>query len=284
MRKRIKDHHKIELGTIDKENFEYLNSSEELTEFEFNGTIWKLKLADLSEIRMSVYVYFDVKLFKGNKMLQSGEMQLSEKYFVPVSPNKKFIYVPFRGGAELINLETEEKLISSINWFSGNIYNESSTKMIINGTKEFKIIDLLDMKEISHVSKGKDYNNDAFFKDDDTIWQIRNNKEIEELNLETNGKRLISIKSPFDKFGISTEKYRPLIEKKTHCLALPEGGMAYSGNLNNWNFVNTKSKIVFETLIPTSEIKYSKGYERDYCNVEYKYVEIKKEQGNQQSI
>lgn len=271
----------MEIATINKKNIDYFNGNEEWTKFEFNGTIYKLKLADLSEIRMSIYIYFDVKLFKGNNLLQSGEMQLSEKYFVPVSPNKKFIYVPFKGGAELINLETEEKLISSVNWFSGNIYNESSTKMIINGTKEFKVIDLLKMKEISYVNEGKDFNNDAFFKDDNTIWQIKNNKEIEEWNLATNKKRFISIKSPFEKFGISIEKFQPLIEKKTHCLGLPEGGMGYSGNLNNWNFVNTKSKIVFETLIPSSEIKYSKGYERNYCNVEYKYVEIKKEHGSQ---
>lgn len=267
----------MELTTIKKKDFGILNRTEELTEFESNGISCKLKLADLSEIRMSIYVYFDVKFFKGNKLLQSGEMQLSEKYFVPVSPNKNFIYIPFRGGAELINIETEEKLISSVNWFSGNVYNESSTKMIINGTKEFKVVDLLKMREIIHIQECKDYNNDFFFKDNNKIWQIRNNKEIEELDLLKNKKKVIPIKSPFDMFGVSKDKYQSLIEKKTHCLALPSGGMGYSGNLNNWNYVNAKDKIIFETVIPTSEIKYSKGYERDYCNVEYKYVEIKLE-------
>ena len=266
----------MELTTIVQEDFEELNFNEELIEFESNEISCKLKLADLSEIRMSIYVYSDVKFVKDNKLIQSGEMQLSEKYYVPISPNKKFIYIPFRGGAELINIETDEKLICSVDWFSGNIYNESSTKMIINGREEFKVIDLLEMKEIIHVTEGKGYNNDAFFGDNNKIWQIRNNKEIEELDLRTNKQKVISIEPPFDKFGISEEKYQSLIEKKIHCLALPTGGMGYSGNLNSWNYVNAKGKIVFETVIPTSEIKYSKGYERYYCNVEYKYVEIKR--------
>ena len=61
--------------------------------------------------------------------------------------------------------------------------------MIINGTKEFKVIDLLKMEEIIHVKEGKDYNNDVFFKGSNKIWQITNNKEIEELDLRANERK-----------------------------------------------------------------------------------------------
>jgi len=267
----------MKLVTINENEFEYLNCIEEWTEFEFNEKNYRLKLSGLSEIRMSVYVYFDVKLLKENTILKSGEMQFSENYYVPVSPNKKNVYIPFRSSAEIINLKTEESMQSSVKWFSGNIYNKSSTKMIINGTEEFKVIDLSNMKELHYIKEGKSYNNDAFFGEDHVILQLKGKDRIEEWNLNSSEKKMLSIESPFKKYGIELEKFQPLINKKNHCLKLPDGGMGYSGQMDNWSYINTKDRTVFKTLIPCSEIKRSNGYITEYCDVEYRYVELRRE-------
>ncbi|WP_299213629.1 hypothetical protein [uncultured Aquimarina sp.] len=264
----------MQLVKVNKEDFKIYNCDNEETEFEYNNFKYKLRLADLAEIGMSNYIYFDVKFFKENKLLMSGEMQLPDKYYNPISPNKKFIYIPIKGGSELINLDSEKKIESSVSWFNGNIYNSDSSKMIINGSTEFKVIDLIEMKEIYHSNSEKEYLNDAFFINNDIIWRFLTNGKIEELNLQTKGIRLISMELPFEKYNIELSRYQSLIVEKTHCLGLPNGGMAYSGNLNSWSYLNTKDKLVFETLIPTSDIKYSKNYNRDYCLVEYKYVEL----------
>jgi len=95
--------------------------------------------------------------------------------------------------------------------------------------------------------------------------------------LITEERKVISIKSPFDKFGIEKEKYQSLIDKNTSCLKMPSRGMAYSKNLDNWAYVSTKEKIILHAVIPTSAINYSKGYKRGYCEAEHKYIEIKKE-------
>jgi hypothetical protein len=264
----------VELKQINKTEFKISDYRNKKTEFEFNDSKFELILGNLQEIRMSVYVYFDVKFFKNNKLILSGEMQEPDRYYEPYSPNKKFVYIPLKGGQEIINLSSNQKIISSVNWFNGNIFNQSSTKMIINGANEFKVIDLVQMKEIFHLSQEKEYLNDAFFVEDNLIWRFTPNGEIAELNLETKKQRIANIELPFEMFGIELRTYKELIDKKTHCLALPKSGMAYSGNLNHWNYLNSKGKIVFETLVPTSDIKYSKGYERNYCDVEYKYVEL----------
>lgn len=266
---------KIQLQKIKNEDFKIYNCNDEETEFEYNNIKFKLRLADLAEIGMCNYIYFDVKFFKENIILTSGEMQLPDKYYNPVSPNKKYIYIPIKEGAELINLDSKKRIESSVNWFNGNIYNSESSKMIINGSTEFKVIDLIEMKEIYHSNSEKEYLNDAFFINNNAIWRFLNNCEIEELNIQTKETKLISMESPFEKYNIELSKYQHLIDTKTHCLGLPNGGMAYSGNLNSWSFLNVKDKLVFETLIPTTEVKYSKNYDRDYCLVEYKYVELK---------
>ncbi len=266
----------MHLKTIDRDKFELRNCEDELTSFQYNGIDYQLKLGNLSEIGMSNYIYLDVRFYKGSKSVITGEMRSSEKYYSPISPNKKYIYIPFTDDSKLINLGIDESFKFSINGFCGNIYNKSSTKMILNGLEEFKVIDLLEMREILHVKEGKDYNNDAFFADENSIWQIRDNNEIEEINLVNNKKAIIPIKSPFDKFGIDKNRYQQLIDQKNHCLALPSGGLIYSGSLDAWNYVSTTEKLILETLIPTSEIKYSKGYQRDFCDVETKYVELKK--------
>jgi hypothetical protein len=264
----------MQLEKINKEDFKIYNCDNEETDFEYENSKYKLRLANLAEIGMSNYIYFDVKFFKEKKLIMSGEMQLPDKYYNPISPNKKFIYIPIKGGSELINLDSNEKIESSVSWFNGNIYNSESSKMIINGSTEFKVIDLIEMKEIHHSNSEKEYLNDAFFINNHIIWRFVNNGKIEELNLQTNVTRLITMELPFEKYNIELKEYQSLIDEKTHCLGLPNGGMAYSGNLNNWNYLNTKDKLIFETLIPTSEIKYSKNYNRDYCLVEYKYVEL----------
>ncbi|PTX58391.1 hypothetical protein C8N46_11436 [Kordia periserrulae] len=264
----------MELKEITKSDFKISDYRNKTTVFEFDNSKYKLILGNLQEIRMSVYLYFDVKFFKNDKLILSGEMQEPNGYYELYSPNKKFVYIPLKGGQEIINLDSNQKLISSVDWFNGNIFNHASTKMIINGANEFKVIDLQQMKEIFHHKEEKEYLNDAFFVEDNLIWRFTPNGDIAELNLESKEQKIADIELPFSMFGIDLAKYKPLIDKKTHCLGLPKGGMAYSGNLNHWNYLNSKKKIVFETLVPTSDIKYSKGYERDYCNVEYKYVEL----------
>tara|TARA_B100000949_G_scaffold127868_1_gene112803 strand:+ start:2175 stop:3074 length:900 start_codon:yes stop_codon:yes gene_type:complete len=266
----------MELKEITKSDFKISDYRNGTTVFEFDNSEYKLILGDLQEIRMSVYVYFDVKFFKNDKLILSGEMQEPDRYYELYSPNKKFVYIPIKGGQEIINLDSNQKLVSSVNWFNGNIFNHTSTKMIINGANEFKVIDLLQMKEIFHQTEKKEYLNDAFFVDENLIWRFTPNGDIAELNLETKEQKIADIELPFSMFEIDLTKYKPLIDKKTHSLGLPKGGMAYSGNLNHWNYLNSKEKIVFETLVPTSNIKYSKGYNTDYCDVEYKYAELEK--------
>lgn len=266
----------MELKEITKSDFKISDYRNETTVFDFDNSEYKLILGDLQEIRMSVYVYFDVKFFKNDKLILSGEMQEPDRYYEPYSPNKKFVYIPLKDGQEIINLDSNQKLVSSVSWFNGNIFNHTSTKMIINGANEFKVIDLIQMKEIFHQTEEKEYLNDAFFVEENLIWRFTPNGDIAELNLETKEQKIADIILPFSMFGIDLMVYKKLIDKKTHCLALPKSGMTYSGNLNHWNYLNSKEKLVFETLVPTSEIKYSKGYERDYCNVEYKYVELVK--------
>ena len=266
----------MELKEITKSDFKISDYRNETTVFEFDNSEYKLILGDLQEIRMSIYVYFDVKLFKNDTLILSGEMREPDSYYEPYSPNKKFVYIPLKGGQEIINLDSNQKLASSVNWFNGNIFNRASTKMIINGANEFKVIDLIQMKEIFHLTEEKEYLNDAFFVEEHLIWRFTPNGDIAELNLETNEQKLVDMELPFSMFGIDLIKYKPLIDKKRHCLGLPKGGMAYSGNLNRWNYLNSKEKIVFQTLVPTSNIKFSKNYKTDYCDVEYKYVELEK--------
>lgn len=266
----------MELKEITKSDFKISDYRNETTVFEYDNSEYKLILGDLQEIRMSVYVYFDVKFFKNNKLILSGEMQEPDRYYEPYSPNKKFVYIPLKGGQVIKNLDSNQKLASSVNWLNGNIFNHTSTKMIINGTNEFKVIDLIQMKEIFHQIEEKEYLNDAFFVEENLIWRFTPNGDIAELNLETKEQKIADIELPFSMFGIDLAKYKPLIDKKAHCLGLPKGGMAYSGNLNQWNYLNSKEKIVFGTLIPTTNIKYSKNYKTDYCKVDYKYVELEK--------
>lgn len=264
----------MEIQEISITDFKISDYRDKNTVFEFNNKYYSLILSDLQEIRMSVYVYFNVKFLENNKLILSGEMYEPNRYFEPTSPNNEFVYLPLKGNEEIINLKTKQRFISSVAWFSGNIFNQSSTKMIINGANEFKVIDLLQMKEIFHFSQEKDYLNDAFFVDDNLIWRFDKDGDIVELDLNNQVQQFAEIELPFDKFGIDSVKYHGLIRKKTYCLALPSNGMAFSSRLNNWNYINSKEKVVFETLIPISDIKYSKGYKTDYCDVEYKYVEL----------
>ncbi|MEO1517471.1 MAG: hypothetical protein AAFV95_20780 [Bacteroidota bacterium] len=259
---------------IRKDDFEKANCGQGTITFEYNGIPCRLILDGLYEMRMSIYLYSDVRFFKGNRMLQSGEMLLPEKYYVPLSPDQKYIYIPFNGGGELINLETEEKLVTSVDTFHGNSYNADATKMILNGGKEFKVIDLLKMEEVPHLAGTKDHRGDAFFKNEHTIWQLKNSRQLEEHSLLTADKRLLQLNSPFETFGVSRDKYQSLIDQKTHCLALPDGSMRHSGELGHWNHVHTKDKVVLETMIPSSEIQYSDGHANGYCFVEYKYVQL----------
>ncbi len=267
----------MKLKEIKKTDFKISDYRNEKNIFNFDCSEYQLCLGDLREVKMSIYVYFDVKLFKDKKLILSGEMLEPDRYYEPYSPNKKFVYIPLKGGQDIINLAVNQRIKSAVDWLNGNIFNHSSTKMIINGTNEFKVIDLIQMKEILHITEGKKYWNDAFFLDDDIIGRFTSNGELVELNLETGEQKNTNIKSPFAMFGIDADKYKILTDKKTHCLRLPNGGMAYSGNFNHWNYINSKEKIVLETLVPISDIKYSKGYKTYYCDVEYKYVQLEKQ-------
>ena len=155
----------MEIQEISISDFKISDYRDKNTVFEFKNKKYNLILGDLQEIRMSVYVYFNVKFLENNKLILSGEMYEPNRYFEPTSPNNEFVYLPLKGNQEIINLKTKKRFISSVAWFSGNIFNQSSTKMIINGANEFKVIDLLQMKEIFHFSQDNDYLNDAFFVD-----------------------------------------------------------------------------------------------------------------------
>lgn len=266
------------LKNIDKQSVEIYNYTKVISQFNFNGNKYKLKLAGLSEVRMSVYFYRDVQFIKNNMLVISGFMQQPDFYYEPISANKNFAFIPIMGKPLLINLSTGEKLISSVRWLNGNIYNNESTKMIINGVDEFKVVNLLNMSE--EYAYKKESIKDAFFINNETIAYFKNGGEIETIHLKTKEKKLNIIESPFQKYNISRKKYQCLMDKQTHCLALPEGGMAYSGILDNWNYVNTKDKLVFKTLVPKSGIKYSEGYDREYCDVSYSYIELKNEDLN----
>jgi hypothetical protein len=264
------------LTPIKSSDFEIYNCNDEVTKFYFKDDEYELILSDLQEVRMSVYIYFNVRLFKRNKLILSGEMLEPSQYYEPYSPNRKFVYIPLNGGGELINLETNEKIICSVNWINGNTFNQNSSKMILNGTDSFKIIDLDKMKVTHKVSKKENSLCSTFFKTNDVVWSLRENGKVDEFYLTTKKKnKNIPIISPFEKFSIDKSKYQSLINLKTHCLKIPEGGMAFSGRLNLWTYINTNEKLVLETLIPTSEIKFSEGYRTDYCDVERKFVEVK---------
>ena len=194
------------LEHITKDDFKIYNCYDEEIEFQFKDSNYKLRLADLAEISMSNYVYSDVKFFKNNAVVKSGRMQLPDKYYNPISPNHQFIYIPLRTSSELIDLTTNQKIESSVDWFYGNIYNYDASKMIINGSKEFKVIDLVEMKEAYHFKADKDFIKDAFFIDRNIIWRFLTNGRIEELNLETKETRIILVESPFEKYNIELEK------------------------------------------------------------------------------
>ncbi len=262
------------LTTIEKGDIEISNCRDEITKFRFKDHEYELVLSDLQEVRMSVYIYFNVKLFKENKLILSGEMLQPDQYYEPFSPNRKFVYIPLKGGGELINLENNQKLICSINWLSGNIFNNDSSKMILNGTDKFKVIDLISMKKVLQVTKKDNSLSHAFFKTNETMWYLKEDGKMDEYDFTNKKKKEISIISPFEQFNIDLKKFQSLINLKTHCLKMPEGGMAFSSRLNSWVYLNTKDKLVIETLIPTSEIKYSEGYKTNYCDVEKKFVEV----------
>jgi len=204
----------MELKVIDKTDFEVSDNRNKTTVFEFNDSKYELILDNIQGIRMSVYVYYDVKFFKNEKLILSDEMQKPDRYYDPVSSNKRFVYIPLKGDQEIVNLESEQKIKSSVVWFNGNIFNRSSTKMIINGANDFKVIDLVSMKEIFHLSEEKEYLTDAFFVNDNLIWRFTADGDISELNLETLKQTITTIELPFTMFGIHLRKYKSLIDKK----------------------------------------------------------------------
>jgi len=270
----------MELSIIDEEDFEALSYGKGWTEFQFKDELYRLKLAGREEIVMSVLIYRDVQFFKGSDLMLAGQMMECGDNYNLVSPDNKFIYLPIQGSI-LMNLETEERQDFGIRQFRGNVFNRSSSKMILNGTTDLagtgqhKVIDLFDMKEIRHVKEERDKFTYVFFKDDDTTLQIRGKNKLESFNLTTQEKKTNSIKSPFELFDVPLEKYQPLIDANTHCLWMPEGGMRHSESLNTWSFMNTRGKTILQTLIPSSEIKYNEGYNTDFCTVTYKYAELR---------
>jgi len=260
---------------INKDNIKITCNEVSFFETSYNGIKYTLILKELTEIRMSVYVYNNVKLFKENTLIQSGEMPQPDKYYNPFSPNSRYVNIPLRKNGGVIDLSTGTQCSSSVGWVEGNIFNQASSKMIVNAVRQFKVIDLINMNTCYHLASSDNELLEAFFLDNDTIAYITNSNTLEMLNLKTNQSKSIRIQSPFEKFKINPSTYQPLKDKQTHCLALPSGGMAHTIHLNNWQYVNTNDKLVFKTLLPTSDIKYSEGYNRDYCDVTPIYVELK---------
>lgn len=262
----------MKLIELNENNFKVFKNYNEFYKFSFNDIEYELTLKNHKEVYMSYYFFEDVKFFKNKIVIESGRMQDSGGYYDFVSPNKKFILLNLKK-LEIINLETNQKTenIKLASSFRGNEFNESSSKVLIKGNQDFIIIDLLTMNE---TYKSSNNCKDAFFYDNDKVWIFFNNNSISELNLNSNTVKQIKMESPFSKFNIDIKKYQSLIDLNTHCLALPKGGMSHSINLNKWEYLNTKDKLVFKTLIPISDINYSEGYKINYCSVKYKYVEL----------
>nr|WP_299035085.1 hypothetical protein [uncultured Tenacibaculum sp.] len=211
------------VSQISKDNINITNNEKSVYKAIYQGIKYTLVLKELTEIRMSVYVYFDVKFYKDNTVMLSGEMPQPDKYYNPFSPNNRYVNMPLRKNGGIIDLSTGAKCSSSVGWLGGNIFNQASTKMIVNAVRQFKVMDLEHMESCYHAVATDGDLMEAFFLNNDTIAHFIDGSTLEVHHLKTNTKNVIKMPSPFEKFDVNPNTYQTLIDKQIHCLALPSG-------------------------------------------------------------
>ena len=269
----------MKLSRINKDNFELLKFPKE-SSFTYEIDNYKVEFTDPEEIRMSVYIR-SVKVFKNNKLIKSFDT-CDPSYFELTTIDKKFLALPTKDGIELTNLESGETAEFYSFFMIGNQFDVNSKYCLINGQNDSFLIDLTTLK-IKFKYKSKDnYISQARFGFDNKLWTIEDwgqKFRIEKLDVDTLTSLYSIIEKPFEFFKIPIENYTKLMNSNTHCIWLMTGGgMRFSAFLNKWEHVPSKNKIIFKTLIPQSEVTYSKNYKVDSCDGEFEYVELQQDE------
>lgn len=247
-----------------------------LKEFNYEGNSYRVELDEPEEIRMSFYVR-DIRVYKNNKLIKSISKSLDCSSYELTSNNDRFLSIPTSTGLEIIDLKKEKTKGFDIYFLIGNEFSENNKFCIINGQTESKLIDLESLSIKLKIKDLDNYISQSRFGFDNKMWTLEkwNNRfRIEIINPENLESQYSVIETPFDFFKIEKSDYENIINDQTHNLKIKKVGLLFSELLNKWQYVKSKDKIIYKTLIPISKTKYSNNYKRDYCEVEEKYIEF----------
>jgi len=261
---------------IEQSSFQ-INEFPKETEFIFGEDKYRVEFTEPEEIRMALYIR-SVKVFKNKRLFKSFET-CDPSYFVIKSKDNKFLALPTKNGIEITNLENGNTAEFDLYFMIGNEFDNKDKYCLINGQNESLLVDLVTLKIKFKYKNLENYISQARFGFDNKLWTIEDwgqKLRIELLDTETLTSQYSIIDKPFELFKIPLEKYSKVIDSKCHCIWLMTGGgMRFSGFLNKWEYVSSKNKIVYKTLIPKSEVKFNKNYNVESCEAEFEYIEIR---------
>lgn len=261
---------------IEQNSFQ-INKFPKVTEFTFGEDKYCIEFTEPEEIRMGLYIR-SVKAYKNKKLLKSFDT-CDPSYFEVKSKDNKFLALPTKNGIEITNLKNGNSKEFDIYFMVGNEFDNKNKYCLINGYNESLLVDLQTLKIKFKYKNIDNYISQARFGFDDKLWSIEDwgqKLRIELLDTETLTSEHSIIDKPFDFFKIPFEKYSKIIDSKCHCVWLMTGGgMRFSGFLNKWEYVSSKDKIIYRTLIPKTEVIFNKNYNVESCEGEFEYIEIR---------
>jgi hypothetical protein len=265
-----------------EQNSIQINEFPKETEFTFGEDKYLVEFSEPEEIRMALYIR-SVKVFKNKKLFKSFET-CDPSYFDIISKDNKFLALPTKNGIEITNLENGNTAEFVIYSMIGNEFDNKGKYCLINGHNESLLIELETLKIKFKYKNLENYISQARFGFDNKLWTIEDwgqKMRIDLLDIETLTSQYSIIDKPFELFNISLEKYSKIIDSKCHCIWLMTGGgMRFSGFLNKWEYVSSKNRIIYKTLIPKTEVKYNKNYNVESCEGYFEYIEIRNDRKN----
>jgi hypothetical protein len=268
-----------------EQNSIQINEFPKETEFTFGEDKYLVEFSEPEEIRMALYIR-SVKVFKNKKLFKSFET-CDPSYFDIISKDNKFLALPTKNGIEITNLENGNIAEFGIYSMIGNEFDIKGKYCLINGHNESLLIELETLKIKFKYKNLENYISQARFGFDNKLWTIEDwgqKMRIDLLDIETLTSQYSIIDKPFELFNISLEKYSKIIDSKCHCVWLMTGGgMRFSGFLNKWEYVSSKNRIIYKTLIPKTEVKYNKNYNVESCEGYFEYIEIRNDRKNSDS-
>ena len=247
---------------------------QETSLFNFLTDEYKVVFGKATEVAISSYIR-EVNVFKNKSLLFSG-MTIDPLYLELTSCNNRYLFIPSENSYEVFDLHSGSSIKSNMALFNRNQFDATGKYLLVVGYKEYQLIDLIAGQVVLNADNIPLSTSNMHFGSDNSIWSLNQDNSVHQIEkIDPSGLSMATeiIPSPFEFFNIDKNKYQKLIDLKRYCL-WEGGGMRHSSSLNRWQLTKTREGIIYSTVIPISDIRYSNNYNVETCDVKDVYVTV----------